>query len=658
MIGTIYIVGIVVAILVNVTALTLIVLRYIPFPAIARVTGILIVCLAMFSLEHFIGLGRLFPAIVPLTVLSLYVIWHERFALEIFKTSELVFLCALLYGAVWRLAYPEIGEDNDRLTDFHLVSNYLAGAKLPPLDNWLPNQKLDYYYTFQHYAAALLGRIFGFAPGLSFNLAAIILSSLVLALAWEFLTLVRVRFALKCLAVAALAIGGTGVSPLFHLITSAPPDDFLSYGGGLYAFYHNSRFVGWFETAVASDAWRTLFGSETPRAVLLPIETFGYQYVIGGYHAVLSGFLLLFLALAIMAAIPQTSKTVRARLEFVLGLTVPLTLCANAWVFPLQAGLVGAWKIWDRYTFGNRDLLSLAAGAAVGVFLLLPFLAGLGAGTNQMQMQLVSWEAHTPITQFLIVWWPLLALGAAVPLVVKTRSLAAFLTALFLGFLAFSEFFNAFDGAYGGEWIRFNPALKWWGWIFTGGLFSISAFLLASDRRVARYLAAIVLVLVSAFLVDSGRFLVFRSHAFAGIDGRGYYAQDLSNARMLRFLTDAPQGIVLEKLYEERPVDTGVYGSFAQKPNLVGIPWVLQVWKNDLTELPVLLAEIKSFFNGALPQAARFLTDHDVRYVVWSVRESKNLIGWQLIMQSIDADYRWMEFSSTPYTHIGLWIRR
>ena len=44
----------------NFAALTLLTLRYIPFPAIARTTGILLVCLALFSLEHFVGLGDSF----------------------------------------------------------------------------------------------------------------------------------------------------------------------------------------------------------------------------------------------------------------------------------------------------------------------------------------------------------------------------------------------------------------------------------------------------------------------------------------------------------------------------------------------------------------------------------------------------------------------
>jgi hypothetical protein len=233
--------------------------------------------------------------------------------------------------------------------------------------------------------------------------------------------------------------------------------------------------------------------------------------------------------------------------------------------------------------------------------------------------------------------------------------LAGFLAVLFLALLIFAEVFNAPDGAYRDDLIRFNPALKWWGWIFTGGVFSVSAALLASKSRVPRVTAAIVLVLISVFAVDAGRYFVFRSHAFAGkVDGTSYYAQDASNGRMLRYLMNAPPGIVLEKIHEEFPRDTGIYGSFAQKPNLVELPHALPVWKRDLPELPALVAQIKSFYGGTNAQAARFLTDHDVRYVVWSYRDARDLARWQ----AIDADYRWMEFSATPEAHIGLWIRR
>jgi hypothetical protein len=557
----------------------------------------------------------------------------------------------VLYGLLWRLVTPEIAENNDRLSDFHLVSNYMLGERLPPLDHWLPYQKLDYYYTLQHYSAALLGRIFGLGPGLSFNLAAVILAALVLSLAWQLLTLLAVRPALKLLSIAALAIGGTGISPLFHIVTSPAAI-------GLHSFYQVSRFVGWFETSVASDAWRHLAG-ETPRSVLLPIETFGFQYPLGGYHAVLSGFLLLFLALAIIVAIPQVSQPVRARLEVMLGLSVPLTICANAWVFPLQVALVAGWKAWDWLTSGRRDWLYLAAGAALGVLLLLAPLAGLGSETRHLRPHIVPAEARVPLVQFLMTYWPLLLLAALVPLAGLTRSLAGFFAIFFLGALLLTEFLNIDDRGYSGDFLRFNPALKWWGWIFTGGIFTLSAYVLASSYRAARISAAVVLILISAYAVDIGRiFVAYAQGLSARLDGINVYGRDLGNRRMMQVLAEAPYGIVLEKLYDERPVDTGIYGSFALKPSLIGVPWILRVWKRDLTELPSLMGELNSFYAGGHPNAVRFLDDHNIRYVVWSVRESEDTFTWEAIDKSISDTFRWMEFSERPDAHIGLWIRR
>jgi hypothetical protein len=658
-IGAIYWVAIVAVVLTNLTALTLLAYRLIPFPAIARAAGLIAICLMAFWLEHLVGLGRLYVLSFPVTALSLYVIWEERERLRVesIRTDQIVFFCAVLFCFVWRLSNPNIVEDNDRLTDLHLVSNYLSGERLPPLDYWLPYQKLDYYYTFQHYSAALLGRLFGLGPGASFNLAAIILAALIIALAWELLAILRVRFGLKLIAIAALAIGGTGISPLFHFITDPDQADFFSAASARQAMYRNSRFVGWFETPVASDTWRALFGDQTRRALQLPIETFGYQFPLGGYHAVLSGFLLQFLALTTFVAHQQASPRDRSRLEFVLGLTVPLTLCASAWSLPLQVALVGAWAVWQRRLTGHWSLRNLSIGAATGTFLLLPFLGGLAAATGHMAMELVGKADHTPVAQFLVVFWPLLLLALLVPMAGRVNPLVGMLAAVFLGLLVWNEIFNAYDGGYQGEMRRFNSALKWWGWIFTGGVFSISAFLLASDRRAVRLVTVCILLLVSTFALDAGRALALRP--FSGkLDGTSFYTKNPSNRRLISYLADAPKGIVLENLHSERPLDTGIYGSFAQKPNVIGIPWVLRVWKRNLKELRALESDVKSFYAGTHAQPARFLADNNVRYVVWSERESRDPERWQSIMQAIASEYRWVEFSRSPKSHIGLWVRR
>jgi len=102
----------------------------------------------------------------------------------------------------------------------------------------------------------------------------------VLGLAWEFLALVRVRLWAKLLSIAALTIGGTGISPVLHFVASSSSPDFFSYEPAVEALIYNMRLLGLFDSSVATGAWQAVFG-ETPRAVRLPIETFGYQYAIG-----------------------------------------------------------------------------------------------------------------------------------------------------------------------------------------------------------------------------------------------------------------------------------------------------------------------------------------------------------------------------------------
>jgi hypothetical protein len=200
----------------------------------------------------------------------------------------------------------------------------------------------------------------------SFNFAAILMVALVLTLAWAFLSSLRLRLGPKLLAIGALAIGGTGISPPLHFITAENSAPFFSCVSAVEVLVYNSQLIGLFNASIASDAWRSLFGDPT-LSIRLPIETFGYQIAIGSYHSVLSGFLLQFLALAIMAAIPGAEPAARTRLEFVLGLTIPLTLAANAWMLPLQGALVGAWKLWDWRTTGYFRVGSLGVSAAASL---------------------------------------------------------------------------------------------------------------------------------------------------------------------------------------------------------------------------------------------------------------------------------------------------
>ena len=90
----------------------------------------------------------------------LYSVWH----------TELIFHAAFLYALAWRYVFPDIDASSEKITDLTFIANYLGGDTLPPVDRWLPPFRFEMYYALQHYAAALLGRIFGTTPGMAYNL--------------------------------------------------------------------------------------------------------------------------------------------------------------------------------------------------------------------------------------------------------------------------------------------------------------------------------------------------------------------------------------------------------------------------------------------------------------------------------------------------------
>ena len=76
MIALLMIATLVFTLLVNLTGLALAARRLIPNYVLARVASPLLLCMAMFCLEHAIGLGDLSWAFLPLTLYSLWLIWR------------------------------------------------------------------------------------------------------------------------------------------------------------------------------------------------------------------------------------------------------------------------------------------------------------------------------------------------------------------------------------------------------------------------------------------------------------------------------------------------------------------------------------------------------------------------------------------------------
>ncbi|MBI3776652.1 MAG: hypothetical protein HY273_14115, partial [Gammaproteobacteria bacterium] len=479
--------------LLNLAGLTLIIQRWVAPFALARSVGIFALCLSTFFLEHFIGLGQL-TWVWPITsVVSTLLLYRQAATLVTsgFWRAEGVFYAAFFYVFAWRFAFPTIYPSSEMVTDLYFIANYLDGSTLPPLDHWYPPHVFNIYYAFQHYAAALMGRIFGYDPGTTYNLGFTLLMALPVTLAWEFTSYFVKNTAAKIVLLVALVSGGTGISPLAHLLVQGSSDP--STAEALDADARNmmvmsQRFIGVLDKNINTRLGHALFPPLAPEQKPAPefeprelqMESYGYQIFLGDYHPPLGSYFLLVLALALIAAIAM--QTVGRLGQALLAATVPVVLVTNAWVFPLQGCLLLGWIVYRYWLKNPPDWAWLLGGGLLALALLYPFLSGFAVNAPGAPIRLTAANDHTPLPHFIGQHWPLLILIALGLFEPRTRKFSVAMAVTFGMLLLLSEMVYV-DDPTEGKYERANTTMKWWGWIWCGGILSLGALCLGSALR-------------------------------------------------------------------------------------------------------------------------------------------------------------------------------
>ena len=144
--------------LVNLAGLSLVAYGFSRSWLLARAASPLLVAIPFF-LEHFFGFGALSRVWPLTTIVSIALIAGHWQLLRTHWRIEAVFHAAFAYALAWRYSFPDIYASSEKICDVTFVANYIHGERLPPVDRWLPPFPFDMYYSMQHYAAALLGRI-------------------------------------------------------------------------------------------------------------------------------------------------------------------------------------------------------------------------------------------------------------------------------------------------------------------------------------------------------------------------------------------------------------------------------------------------------------------------------------------------------------------
>lgn len=635
---------------------------------IGRAAILLFGILVLFFVEHSVGLGQL-NRLWPFTLAAALFVLRKDGLMRAFWLAELPFLLPFALALLWRGAFPDINATAEQMTDLYFISNYLEGSRLPPPDHWLPNHVFDSYYALMHYAAALIGRLLGLGAGWSMNLGFCVLTGLLGSLVWSMASQWVAKTHWRVLIVVAVLMGGSGVAPLLEVLFTGGFDA----ANAQTQLWAHTRFVGFFDQKITSDWGQALYHSnpallDVPTGSRdLPLETFGYYLYIGDYHPPLGGFLLLFLALALISRLENTTQQ-QGRLLWVLGATVPAALAINTWVFPLQLLLVSGWVLWRYSEQRPLAVKPLIVGGLAALVLLYPFLGYFAANALSTPLRWVIASDRTPFLQWLTLWWPVLVLMLLAGWrrfyenTLESR-LGAWVATASLLLLVVLEFVYI-DDPLADRYNRFNTVLKWWSWLYPAVLALLAALLLGwsanpIQARVTRILTALPLLAVCSYVLPQLQYLVLEDKPSIGqFAGDAWLKRDPVKQALLRFLTVAPKGVVVEGLEGSAYTESSALALHSGQSSANGWPDHVAQWRGSPWFIQQDAADNRAFYQGKLDDPLPWLQRLNARYVVWTPQDQTRAPQALIRLRAqLAGYYDWHSLIRYEGVEYGIWVR-
>ncbi|MCE2596210.1 DUF2298 domain-containing protein [Motilimonas cestriensis] len=644
----------------NLAAVGVVGQRYLGNYAVSKFASTLLFCLILFFIEHYIGLGQL-HWLWPLTTLtSVWLLYQQRQRFfQILWKHEVVFVLGLLYGLLWKMAFPDIDGGSEALTDLSFVSNYYSGAQLPPPDNWLPGYTFNFYYGFQHYAAALLGRVLNLSVGHTYNLASAVMMAFMFSLVWSIVsTWCRNKY-LKIVLLLAVVAGGTGVSPFVSYLYDYPENQpTYTAQSKLWA---SVRYIGMYDARMNTEFAKETLGVAPDTNLELPLETIGYLTFQGDYHPPLGSFALLLLALACIFQLERINTRLFQQriLTAILVATGPLMLITNTWVVPLQALLVFGWLIYRQVSGRSLCYKSVLIGGLVPLILSYPFLFEFTSQALSTPIKWVGEGQHVDFKQWLLVLWPLLCLWCLAAFMVRKFPIVAFIMVMSGLFLGLAELV-IIDDPMGGVWERFNTSLKWWSWTQVFMLVALGSILFAKPSKWLRWVSLVPILALGSYSITMIEYFdAADKSSFGKLNGHHWLTKLPENRQMLQYLKDAPDGVVLEGLDRMAYTPASAMALFADKPSFTGWPSHQKQWRSNSDFIYQRGRDAQLLFEGKLDNSLDWLAKHKIEYIVYRQSDfDRNKQGWLLIQQQIARDYVWLPFKEYGDLRLGIWQRK
>jgi hypothetical protein len=589
-------------------------------------------------IEHAVPLSNL-GWLLPLTMTAL--LWgmmNFRAAWDGLRVPATLFVAAFIYCLVIRGIYPVIPCWTEGQADFARVLDFLHGDRLPPTDGWLPPYDHGGYYTFQHYGASVLTRLFMLDPGTGYNVSYVLLD------AWVCLAGAAIGHALtgknwiagvSLLLVAASFTGGGVITMLFG-----------AHGFNQYLAYDMHH--GWADQH-DNPLWQQLAADPNQtRTRLFPpgqmIYTPEYHPDIGGHFLVLLGLL----------AVIEVGREEKSIAPWALVAVVPaMAVITSVWYVPVIAffcagGALVAWRMGRRPENLRRALIV----TGVGLVLILPSIATLIADASPQGVRLTAANEHTWPWLFAEQWWPVYLPWLMLLFVWKKLNPAArWVHAAVPLLLLIFEFITI-------GWRE--PTLeKIWSAIYGAGLICLWPLVLAQRAWPFRVATLLLVGVIGISLVDWERELEKIGHVvlFRHFEGDSVIYDDHQERRVLE-VADRLKGatILCGKTWWGYNLTPAV-ANFTGNRSFVGWTYPEELAGHEHEALARTKFSV-DFYDGKVADPLPYLASKNVAAVlIWPEDEIPNGILAQL-QKALAHDYLYIDCKNDGPNNAGIFLRK
>ena len=612
---------------------------------LAFILPTLIVMVGFNFLEHFIAMPNL-VWLLPFTFVGLgWAIIRPGYSWEGLRLPTILFVAVFTWALFIKCLNPSITCNTEGVADMARVLDFCLGDKLPPTDTWCPPYDHGGYYSFQHYGASLLTRLFALDIGTGYNMGYNLLNTLTcLVGAGAAYAISGKKTWVAVVTLLVLLANFTGAAVLLFFWDSVHPVP------GLFNVFDSRLAIdigdGWNNPARHNPfGWIYRY---PPPVLRLFTPTFNTYFP--EFHANLGGH---FMTLASVLAANEAFKAERTNWPWICLLLFPLVTIITATWFLIVVVVLCAGCLAVALIAGKRphDWRIVLGGTGLGLALLWPSINSLIGGTYPVDIHWTPWDEYTNKWEFLIQWWPVILPWFALIFIWGRLSLLArWIHAAVPLLLIFIELVTISD--------RGLTVEKMWGAVYGASLVTFLP-LVFSQRNIGFWCLTLPFLCLTAIFIPTWTYICYEQ-AWSGnvmhLRGDVAIAADPQKQRLLQ---------VLERFHNVTVLNGKSAEAYNQSPSLVGfsenkcyIAWFYQEYQcGHGGEAQFRDQQSNDFFAGKMADPLSFLRSNDIAAVMIFPDDiiPDNLV--QKFKDQLKSDYFYIDCKGDGPNNAGVFVR-